>query len=221
MIKGVKLTPKLIVISSVAVVAVALTTTYGLVRYNADQVAKQAQVQEEKKQLELAGIATIETGGSGEQSGATQNSANDTSSSTTSPSVKPNSGTQTPSSNSTGSTNTTNPTTTPPASTSPVDNDTPQVTLTYPSVWGQTVSGVITITANASDAGGIQKIVFMIRKIGVATPVFSSTDTTAPYSASFDTRTLPNGGSDYTVEAQVFDNVGQGNLASLRINIQN
>lgn len=99
--------------------------------------------------------------------------------------------------------------------------DTPQVSLTYPSYWGQAVSGTITITATASDSSGVQKIVFMVRRIGQAVPVFSHTDTTAPYSASFDTTVLPNGGNDHTVEAQVFDNTGKSNLASHRINIQN
>lgn len=104
----------------------------------------------------------------------------------------------------------------------PNDNgDTPQVTLTNPGYWKQPVSGSFMATATASDSSGINRVVFMLRKIGQVSAVQTVTDTTAPYSAIIDVSGLPNGDSDYAVEAQVFDNTGKGNLASYRITIQN
>lgn len=110
----------------------------------------------------------------------------------------------------------------PTSPTYPNDNgDTPQVTLTNPSAWKQVVSGSFTATAIASDSSGINRVVFMLRKIGQAMPVQMITDTEFPYSATIDVSSLPNGDSEYTVEAQAFDNTAKGNLASYRINIQN
>lgn len=104
----------------------------------------------------------------------------------------------------------------------PNDNgDTPQVTLTNPGYWKQIVSGSFTATATASDSSGINRVVFMLRKIGQAAPVQTVTDTEAPYSAVITVSGLPNGENDYTVEAQAFDNTAKGNLASYRITIQN
>lgn len=132
---------------------------------------------------------------------------------TTAPSTQPSVSAGSSTGTSAGASNNTTPTST--------DGDTPQVTLTYPYYWGQMVTGTMTMTATASDSSGVEKVVFMVRRIGYATPVSTQTDTTAPYSAQFDTTSLPNGGSEYTVEAQVFDKAGKGNLASYRINIQN
>lgn len=104
----------------------------------------------------------------------------------------------------------------------PNDNgDTPQVVLTNPGSWKQIVSGSFTATATASDSSGINRVVFMLRKIGQAMPLQMITDTEAPYSAILNVSGLPNGDSDYTIEAQAFDNTAKGNLASYRINIQN
>lgn len=99
--------------------------------------------------------------------------------------------------------------------------DTPQITLTNPGYWKQIVSGSFTATATASDSSGINRVVFMLRKIGQTSAVQTVTDSSAPYSAVVDVSGLPNGDSDYAIEAQVFDNAGKGNLASYRINIQN
>jgi hypothetical protein len=228
LLKNIKYTPKLIIGVSLVVVALATFTTLGITKYNADRLTTTKAHEEAKEKQKLDGISDITTNNKDAQNqpAAPGQSPSGTTDTGSSPAAKPGTSprpTPNTSAPSTGGGNNTAPApAAPPVSTSPADNDTPHVTLTYPSVWGQTVSGVITMTATASDAtSGIQRVVFMIRKIGVATAVYTSTDTSAPYSAAFDTTTLPNGGSDYTVEAQAFDGAGTGNLDSLRINIQN
>jgi hypothetical protein len=215
-------TPKFLLTAGIMLIIISTVAVVSVTRYNASRVAttegtSQTTIQNTPENINSnqKDIATLNSDQTPQTSAQSENGQITTNQNNTSPGVS--SSTSAPNTISAPSSAT--PSSSP--STSPQNTDTPQVTLTYPSSWGQTVAGVMTITATASDSNGVEKIVFMIRKIGQATPVYSSTDTTSPYSASFDTRTLPNGGSTYTVEAQVFDTLGGGNLASYRINIQN
>ncbi|HMT56127.1 MAG TPA: Ig-like domain-containing protein, partial [Candidatus Saccharibacteria bacterium] len=54
---------------------------------------------------------------------------------------------------------------------------------------GQTVSGTRTVTANASDNVGVSSVSFFLD--GSTTPI--ATDTTSPYSFSWNTTTVTNG----------------------------
>lgn len=97
-----------------------------------------------------------------------------------------------------------------PATSSPVSvtvrNDTtaPTVTITSPSP-GSTVSGTITVSANASDNLGVAGVQFLLD----GAPL-DAEDTAAPYSAQWDTTTASNG--SHTLTAVARD--GSGNTAS-------
>ncbi|HEX3154020.1 MAG TPA: alkaline phosphatase family protein [Candidatus Angelobacter sp.] len=72
----------------------------------------------------------------------------------------------------------------------------PTVNMTAPTN-GSTVSGTITLSATASDPGGIAGVIFLVD--GVAT---GSEITTAPYNLSFDTTTLANGTHTFAARAR-------------------
>ncbi len=95
----------------------------------------------------------------------------------------------------------------------PQDNP-PSVTVTNPSN-GATVSGVVTVTANASDDNGVTQVEFFVDggSIGV--------DTTAPYEATWDTGNgqYPDGG--YTVSATATDTIGQTSSDSVNVTVDN
>lgn len=77
-------------------------------------------------------------------------------------------------------------------------------TLTIPAPTDQAiVAGIITLTAETDDASGIDKVEFYIA--GVNEPF--ATDTSAPYAATIDSTTLPNGNNSFLVKA--YDKSGQ------------
>src|SRR5207302_297646 len=82
-----------------------------------------------------------------------------------------------------------------------VSNDTtaPTVAITSPNS-GATVSGVITLTASATDNVGVVGVQFLVDGVELAR------DTTAPYEATFDTRAVANGA--HTLQARAWDAVG-------------
>ncbi|MBJ6801436.1 Ig-like domain-containing protein [Geomonas propionica] len=82
-----------------------------------------------------------------------------------------------------------------------VSNDliAPSVALSSP-ITGATVSGTVTVTASASDNVGVSKVEFYSNN------VLQATVATAPYSYSWDTRTVANG--SYTLVAKAFDAAG-------------
>ena len=82
----------------------------------------------------------------------------------------------------------------------PVDNP-PSVTVTNPTS-GSTVSGTVTVTADASDDGSVTQVKIFVdgSPIGI--------DTDDPWSTSWDTGTLGDG-SSHTVSAEATDNIGQ------------
>jgi hypothetical protein len=94
-------------------------------------------------------------------------------------------------------------------------NNTPQsVSITSPAS-GATVSGTITVTANATDSAGIASVQFEVdgSHIGAA-------DTASPYSASLNTTTLSNGKHTLTAVATDKSN-SEAKSAGVSINVNN
>jgi hypothetical protein len=83
------------------------------------------------------------------------------------------------------------------------DNVPPTASLTAPAA-GATVSGTVTVSANASDNVGVTRVEFF------AGASLIGTDTTAPYSVSWNTGGVANGVT--TLRADAFD--AAGNLGS-------
>ena len=84
-----------------------------------------------------------------------------------------------------------------------VDNTPPAVTVTSPA--GGSVSGTVAMTATSSDPGsGVASVQFLVDGNAVAT------DTSAPYSATWNTTTATNG--PHTITARATD--GAGNTAT-------
>ena len=88
----------------------------------------------------------------------------------------------------------------------------PTVSVTAPTN-GAIVSGATTISANAVDPSGINRVDFLVDGINVAT------DTTAPYSVPWDTRTIKGG--LHNVTARAFDLSGNQSSASVTVTVNN
>jgi len=84
----------------------------------------------------------------------------------------------------------------------PVDTTPPIVAVVSPSTGG-TVSGTVTVSANATDNIGVTKVEFWINN------KLTATVTTAPYSFNWNTRKLSG---TQTIVAKAFD--AAGNTAS-------
>lgn len=96
---------------------------------------------------------------------------------------------------------------------SPSSNNTlPVVSIIYPSD-GQTVSGLINIQVEATDNTGISKVLFYIDDICV------STDTTSPYSYSWDTTMVSDG--QHTIKAVAYNISGSSSSVSISVNVLN
>ena len=94
----------------------------------------------------------------------------------------------------------------------PVDTP-PTVSITAPAN-GSTVSGTITISANASDNTGVSKVEFYLDG------VLKNTDTASPYSFTLDTKPLANG--VHSLQAKAYDAAGNiGISASVSITVNN
>jgi hypothetical protein len=93
----------------------------------------------------------------------------------------------------------------------PVDNP-PSVTITNPAD-GSTVSGAITVSADASDDNGVTQVEFFVdgASLGV--------DTTAPYSVSWDTTTVSDG--SHTVSAVATDTAAQTGSDTNTVTVDN
>ena len=76
------------------------------------------------------------------------------------------------------------------------DNSPPTVSITSPAA-GSTVSGVVTVTANASDNKGVAGVQFKLYGVNGG-----AEDTAAPYSISWDTNGTPNGSHTLTAVAR-------------------
>jgi hypothetical protein len=94
------------------------------------------------------------------------------------------------------------------------NNTPPTVSITSPAS-GATVSGTITVSANASDSVGVASVQFDVdgSNLGAA-------DTSAPYSVSLNTTTLANG--NHTLTAVATDkSSNKGTSAGVSINVNN
>ncbi|WPB73030.1 Ig-like domain-containing protein [Archangium violaceum] len=94
------------------------------------------------------------------------------------------------------------------------DNDLtpPLVTLTDPTE-GAIIIGTITITATATDDRGMNKVEFY------ANTTLMCTDTSAPYSCTYNTRSLPNGAR--TLKARAYDTTNNASVSSINIVFNN
>lgn len=90
----------------------------------------------------------------------------------------------------------------------PSDTTPPSVTVSAPAI-GATLAGAVAFTATASDAGGVGKVDFVVDGLVVAT------DTTAPYSTTWNTGAYSNG--DHTLTAVAVDTSGNSATATARV----
>jgi len=88
----------------------------------------------------------------------------------------------------------------------PIDTMPPTVTMTAPS-GGATVSGVITVSASASDNVGLAGVQFLADGANIGTE-----DTSSPYSISYDTAALGNG--SHALSARARDGAGNTTTAA-------
>jgi len=88
----------------------------------------------------------------------------------------------------------------------------PSVALTAPAD-GATVSGTITLSANASDDVGVSRVELRVDGALVGT------DTASPYQVSWDTTTVGNGG--HTITARAYDAAGNSASSSRSVTVSN
>ncbi|MDO8094802.1 MAG: peptidoglycan DD-metalloendopeptidase family protein, partial [Candidatus Brocadiales bacterium] len=88
----------------------------------------------------------------------------------------------------------------------------PSISITSPNN-GATISGVVTVTADATDDKGIAKVEFYLDDI------FKSTDTSFPYSWLWDT-TQSNNGS-HTIKAIAYDTANQTATSQIIVTVSN
>jgi len=94
------------------------------------------------------------------------------------------------------------------------DTTPPTVAITSP-LSGATVSGTTTVTASASDAGGVRVVQFLLdgQQLGTL-------DDTVPYEAVWNTRTVPDG--SHTLQARAQDTAGNiGESAVMTVTVAN
>ncbi|MBW3537629.1 MAG: S8 family serine peptidase, partial [Actinobacteria bacterium] len=97
----------------------------------------------------------------------------------------------------------------------PTDTLSPTVAITNPAD-GATVSGTIEVTATADDAGdgnGVSKVEFQLDG------ALQSTDTSSPYSWTWDSATSTNGA--YTITATAYDPSGNTATTSITVTVDN
>lgn len=92
------------------------------------------------------------------------------------------------------------------------DTTAPVVDITAPQT-GSTVSGTTNVTANAADNVGVTKVEFSVNG------TLAVTDTTSPYSYSWDTATLPNGSANVTAKA--YDAAGNSSSDAVQVTVSN
>lgn len=93
-----------------------------------------------------------------------------------------------------------------------VDNVVPSVSVTAPSN-GTTVAGSVTINANASDNRQVQRVEFLVDS------TLLGSDTTAPYSYTWSSGSVPNG--PHTLSARSFDVAGNSTTNTVNITVNN
>ncbi len=94
----------------------------------------------------------------------------------------------------------------------PSDTQPPAVTLTAPAE-GVTVSGLVSIAAGATDNVGVTKVEFYDNSTLI------STDTTSPYTTSWDSSKVPNG--THVISARAYDAAGNVSTDSSTVTAKN
>ena len=95
----------------------------------------------------------------------------------------------------------------------PADTTPPSVTLTAPTS-GATVAGTVNLTATATDDVGVAAVTFKVYGATVG-----SEDTTAPYSALWDSTTASNG--THTLSATARDAAGNTSTSTATVTVSN
>ncbi len=98
------------------------------------------------------------------------------------------------------------------STTPPVEDDEPVVSITSPSD-SETVSGVVSITADASDDNGVDFVEFLVDG------ELLSTDTTSPYEYAWDSESVSNGAINISVVAH--DTIGQTDTDVVSVQVDN
>jgi subtilisin family serine protease len=97
--------------------------------------------------------------------------------------------------------------------TSPGDTTPPTTSITSPST-GATVSGTVTVSANASDGVGVTRVELYVDGS------VSGTDTSSPYSFMWNTATVSNGG--HSLQTRAYDAAGNvGTSAAVNVTVSN
>jgi chitodextrinase len=94
----------------------------------------------------------------------------------------------------------------------PSDTNPPTVSINSPAN-GATVSATVTVTAGASDNVGVTKVEFYIDS------ALQSTDTSSPYTFSWDTTEFANG--NHTISAKAYDAAGNTNSDDNSVTVDN
>jgi YVTN family beta-propeller protein len=95
--------------------------------------------------------------------------------------------------------------------TAPSDTTPPAVTITAPAAGAQ-ITGIVAVSANASDAVGVSSVTFFADGAAIGT------DTSSPYSVSWNTSAVPAG--SHTLRAEARDAAGNvGASASITVSI--
>jgi N-acetylneuraminic acid mutarotase len=94
-----------------------------------------------------------------------------------------------------------------------VDTEVPTVSMTAPAD-GATVSGTVTLRANASDNIGVQGVQFLVN----GDPI-GAEDTSAPYETAWNSQTVTNGSK--TLSARARDAYGNTATSSVTVNVSN
>jgi chitinase len=94
-----------------------------------------------------------------------------------------------------------------------VDNVAPAVTLADP---GTPMTGTVTLTATATDGGGIASVVFERSAAGANSWTTICTDNTSSYSCAFDTTAVAQG--NYDLRARATDNAGRTTTSAIVAN---
>ncbi len=94
-----------------------------------------------------------------------------------------------------------------------IGSSAPVVSMTSP-VSGSTISGIIAVSANATDANGIASVTFKVDGSQIG-----SVDTIAPYTVSLDTATILNG--SHVISATAVDTTGLSTTANATVTVTN
>src|SRR5262245_6621470 len=97
-----------------------------------------------------------------------------------------------------------------PSTPPPTTNTPPTVSITAPAS-GSTVSGTVNCAANASDSNGVSRVVFSLDGAVIAT------DTSSPYSCSFNASTLAAG--SHMLRAEATDSLGATSSTQISFNV--